>query len=99
MSTLAGALHQAICASPDDDTPRLRLADWLDENGEPERAELIRVQCRLAHTAEDADDRPNLEERSTALLERHRDTWVAPLRSEESCVLEFRRGFPEHVSV
>jgi uncharacterized protein (TIGR02996 family) len=24
---------QAICADPDDDTPRLVYADWLDERG------------------------------------------------------------------
>lgn len=33
---------------PDDDFPRLQFADWLEENGEPERAEFIRVQCELA---------------------------------------------------
>lgn len=41
------ALHAAILAAPDDDTPRLVFADWLDEHGEPERAEFIRVQCEL----------------------------------------------------
>jgi uncharacterized protein (TIGR02996 family) len=39
---------RAIAAEPDDDTHRLVLADWLADNGEPERAELIRLQCRLA---------------------------------------------------
>lgn len=38
----------AIIARPDDDLPRLIFADWLDENGETERAEFIRVQCELA---------------------------------------------------
>ena len=37
----------AIKAAPDDDAPRLELADWLEEDGQPERAEFIRVQCRL----------------------------------------------------
>src|SRR5262245_35102105 len=32
----------AICAEPDEDTPRLAFADWLEENGRPERAEGIR---------------------------------------------------------
>jgi uncharacterized protein (TIGR02996 family) len=41
-------LLRAIAAEPDDDTHRLVLADWLDEHGEPERAEFIRLQCRLA---------------------------------------------------
>lgn len=35
---------RAICAAPDDDTPRLIFADWLEEHGEPERAAFIRDQ-------------------------------------------------------
>ena len=42
------ALIAAILANPDEDTPRLVLADWLDEHDEPERAEFIRVQVELA---------------------------------------------------
>jgi len=42
------ALFAAICDAPDDDAPRLIYADWLDEHGDPERAEFIRIQCRLA---------------------------------------------------
>ncbi len=38
----------AICESPADDLPRLVYADWLEENGEADRAEFIRVQCALA---------------------------------------------------
>lgn len=41
-------LLRGIIASPADDTPRLVYADWLDEHGQHERAELIRVQCELA---------------------------------------------------
>lgn len=41
------ALLRAVLLSPADDTPRLVFADWLDETGQPERAELIRVQCEL----------------------------------------------------
>jgi uncharacterized protein (TIGR02996 family) len=38
------AFLQAILEAPTDDLPRLVYADWLDENGEHERAELIRLQ-------------------------------------------------------
>ena len=41
------ALYRAILAHPDDDTPRLVYADWLEENGRAEEAEFIRVECRL----------------------------------------------------
>jgi uncharacterized protein (TIGR02996 family) len=46
-TTTGAALRAAILASPEDDAPRLVYADWLDENGEPERAEFVRVQCEL----------------------------------------------------
>lgn len=42
------ALLAAIAAHPDEDTPRLVYADWLQENGDDARAEFIRVQCELA---------------------------------------------------
>jgi len=42
------ALIAAVCAAPDDDLPRLVLADWLDEHGESERSEFIRVQVEIA---------------------------------------------------
>lgn len=39
------ALLLAIAADPAEDTHRLVFADWLEENGEPARAEFVRVQC------------------------------------------------------
>lgn len=45
------AMLAGIRAVPDDDLPRLVLADWLEEHGEAERAEFVRVQCELAKTA------------------------------------------------
>lgn len=42
------AFLTAIVANPDDDTLRLVAADFLEENGEPDRAEFIRVQITLA---------------------------------------------------
>ena len=42
------ALYQAILDAPDDDTPRMVYADWLDDVGEARRAEFLRVQCRIA---------------------------------------------------
>jgi uncharacterized protein (TIGR02996 family) len=43
------AFLAAIRAAPADDLPRLVLADRLDEWGEHDRAELIRLQVRMAH--------------------------------------------------
>lgn len=42
------ALYRAILQHPDDDTPRLVFADYLDENGEADRASFIRTQVELA---------------------------------------------------
>lgn len=42
------ALTRAVLEDPAEDTVRLALADWLDEHGAPDRAELIRVQVALA---------------------------------------------------
>lgn len=41
-------LLAAIRDTPEDDAPRLIYADLLAENDETDRAEFIRVQCRLA---------------------------------------------------
>ena len=39
------AFLNAIFDAPEDDLPRLVFADWLDERGESDWAELIRCQC------------------------------------------------------
>src|SRR5262245_58863227 len=41
------AFLKAIAEAPDDDGPRLVYADWLEEHGDPARAEFIRVRCEL----------------------------------------------------
>ncbi len=41
------AFLNAIFDAPDDDLPRLVFADWLDERGESDWAELIRCQCQI----------------------------------------------------
>ncbi len=38
----------AVIAELECDTVRLAFADWLDEQGEADRSEFIRVQCRIA---------------------------------------------------
>lgn len=85
-------LLAAIIAHPDEDTPRLMYADWLQENGQPERAEFIRIQCDP--TADEA-----AEDRAAELEERHRGRWLAGLPQFRSARWEFRRGFPEYLDV
>src|SRR4051812_43794023 len=41
------ALLAAVRQAPRDDAPRLVFADWLDEHGEPDRAEVIRLPIEI----------------------------------------------------
>lgn len=59
----AAAFLVDIIAHPADDTPRLIFADWLEEHGEPERAEFIRVQIRLWHCRDGVESCPPVEPR------------------------------------
>ncbi len=67
---------------PDDDTPRLILADWLEDRGAPgdaDRAEFIRVQCQRASLVEGNTEERALRHRAEQLLQIHWDNWVRPL--------------------
>src|SRR5262249_46661842 len=64
-------LWQAIVDDPDDDLPRLVYADWLEENGQPERAELIRLQCD--------PNRADATPRGRELVEKHRQAGLGAL--------------------
>lgn len=70
----------AIRESPDDDAPRLIYADWLEENGQADRAEFIRVQCRLAQTAKSSPKHTLLLAHTEDLLRANWEQWVGPLR-------------------
>jgi uncharacterized protein (TIGR02996 family) len=87
---------QAILSAPDDDTPRLTYADWLEEHGRPERAAFIRVECQLARLPDDDPRRPDLEARERQLLAEHGEEWAGPLRGLVDD-WTFRRGFVEDV--
>ena len=66
--------------SPADDPPRLVYADWLAEQGEPELAELVVVQCALAaHDTLDRERHRNLVARQAALVRAAERKWIARL--------------------
>ena len=44
------ALLRAICENPDDDVLRLAYADFLEEDGDPARADFVRTQVEYAQT-------------------------------------------------
>src|SRR5262245_37983065 len=96
-------LLRSILESPDDDAPRLILADWLEEHGEPERAEFIRVQIEKALCANathprhgEGRYRARLTSRAGALWKRHKRLWL-PWDPAELCVTS-QRGFAARVT-
>jgi uncharacterized protein (TIGR02996 family) len=92
------AFLEDVREHPEEDAPRLVYADWLDDHGDPERAEFIRLKCELARLPAEDARRPALEARARALLASHQATWTAPLRGRVQG-WAFRRGLVEKVKV
>lgn len=90
------ALLRAIEANPEEDTPRLAYADWLDENAASEsdraRAEFIRVQCELARGVADARQLPALNKRERETVAPYCGVWAKQLQVPLGG-LRFERGF------
>jgi uncharacterized protein (TIGR02996 family) len=92
------AFFDPIRDAPNDDGPRLVYADWLDEHGQPDRAEFVRVQCALDRLPDDDPRRADVRERERRLQEAHENRWaaeLAPLVTQWA----FRRGVIDSVSV
>jgi uncharacterized protein (TIGR02996 family) len=88
------AFLAAIKEHPEDDTPRLLLADWLGEHGGPSdaaRADLVRLQCRSARLPAADPLRADLLRREHELLQRHQAAWLGPLR-QRAAGWRFERG-------
>ncbi len=105
------ALLRAVIAAPADDLPRLVYADWLEEHGDPDRAEFIRVQCRLADMSPADPDWVDLSDREEELAARLRNRFgglepPTPPRRRfyfghdflDSHTPPFRRGFPYFIA-
>ncbi len=102
-------LLDGVLAAPADDAPRLVLADWLLERGDP-LGEFIQVQCALGRGRFGAggrwvrptkstlpfETREQLEVREQELLKAYEKRWVAPIRSAIR-QWGFRRGFVNDV--
>lgn len=91
-------LLDAVRADPEADAPRLVFADFLDEDGEPERAELIRVQCKLARLPwDDFRLSRGLARRAAELVAAHGARWLegATTGVVGARLRGWERGFPE----
>ncbi|MBP3956088.1 TIGR02996 domain-containing protein [Gemmata sp. G18] len=98
----------AIREYPDEDTPRLAFADWLDEQGDStksERAAFIRAQVELARLPSDDPRCVDLEVIERQLLAKNVGAWAAPCPAFQNWEYAgegpyravFRRGFLEAV--
>jgi uncharacterized protein (TIGR02996 family) len=85
---------------PDEDTPRLVYADFLDEEGYSPRAEFIRAQIERTRLPEHDPRRAALEDREHELLCEHECTWlgVDPDFMVGLQEWEFERGFMHEVA-
>jgi uncharacterized protein (TIGR02996 family) len=76
-------LLQTVREDPQDMTPRLALADYLQEHGatETERSygEYLALCARLAQISPDDPGRAGMQDRRHVLMEQHRAAWLGPL--------------------
>lgn len=97
-------LFRAILEQPHDLTLRLVFADWLDEHGDPDRAEFIRVMCELwrVHPGRQVS---MTSERYGVLLERERTLsqnyrrWDADIQHLGATSSRWVQGFIGHINI
>ena len=90
---------QSIAEEPEDDGLRLVFADWLEDHGQPQRAEFIRVQVRRTQVEWDDPEQRDLETREDELLKAHRADWLQGLPKCEGVKWKFERGLLERAEV
>lgn len=89
------SLWNAICENPEDDTLRLVYADWLEEHGELDRADLIRVQIECSRQELPDADWTDAAFREQELLRKIGDRWQDELPQLPGiCWSGLERGFP-----
>jgi uncharacterized protein (TIGR02996 family) len=98
MTTHDEAFLEAIREQPDDDAPRLIYADWLEEHGQPERAEFIRVQCGKERVPSGSPRYYEFLSREQALLVEHEKEWLGSL-NDVLKYHQFRRGFLDSIEL
>jgi uncharacterized protein (TIGR02996 family) len=95
MSSYEGFL-QAILAEPDDDTHRLVCADWLEEQGDADRAQFIRLQIEEWKETRGKWGPSRFNDQIMKLYWANRNRWIQselPTWLHNEHYVEFRRGF------
>jgi uncharacterized protein (TIGR02996 family) len=90
---------EAIFARYHDDGPRFIYADFLDDAGDPERGELVRVQVALSRMTEDHPGHADLKNQEAELREANIVRWSEHLSDLDLEQCEFRRGVLDSVVV
>lgn len=92
------ALLRAIGEQPDEDTPRLMYADWLEENDQSERADFVRNQVELGRSALTSADLRPLVKKNVYYLNNWVPHWKSQLpRFDGIAWGDFNRGLIEEV--
>ncbi|HSQ54623.1 MAG TPA: TIGR02996 domain-containing protein [Gemmata sp.] len=98
------ALLATIAAEPEEDTPRLVYADWLDEHDRHAQAEFIRVQIQVAAVETQPriilNRHIDLFRRQQTLLDNHREEFLGPFAGlPKNVQCEFHRGFVSELTL
>jgi uncharacterized protein (TIGR02996 family) len=94
------ALLAAILAHPEEDTPRLVYADWLDEQGgvsNTDRAEYIRLEINFAREFPErrwSKAKAEAQKRARQLFAKHCRDWFPELYGRKN-ILRGGRGYPD----
>jgi uncharacterized protein (TIGR02996 family) len=78
---------EAAAHEPWEDAHRLILADWLEDQGEQERGEFLRLQVQIAASGRWTRSR-NIDRRAHELETKHQERWLAGMPPEAT----FDRG-------
>src|SRR5262245_57057162 len=91
-------LLAAIRQQPGDDLARMAHADWLEENGDPDRAHFIRLQLQLDQQATRSPRAGELTAEVEGILAEHESRWLGEW-ADLLVNWSFRRGFLDSVTI
>jgi uncharacterized protein (TIGR02996 family) len=109
MSAERAALLAAIVARPDEQTPRLVYADWLDEFAESltgeervavsAQAEALRLHAGLSSAIEGVPDTDDGTARTRQLDKRHEERWLAGVPKYARTWVRLTGGLPTRLEI
>lgn len=89
------SLFAAVCAAPDDDAPRLAMADWLAQQDDDEAkayAQYIRLALAIHADDHETPDFMRAREANALLTDAHKRSWSNGI-ADRIKTFNYRRGF------